>query len=51
MWNSSCIIYYPIRSIWNSYDLVKGRCFSFPNIIRNEKNIEINATEEDYIIL
>ena len=52
MLTSSCIIYYPIGSIWSSYGLIKYK-YVFIKKIKN-LNIDINTkiiTEEDYIFV
>ena len=52
MLTSSCIIYYPMCSIWSSYGLIKYKYF-FINKIKN-LDVDINSkiiTEEDYIFV
>ena len=52
MFTSSCIIYYPMCSIWSSYGLIKHKYF----FIKKMKNLDIDInskiiTEEDYIFI
>lgn len=52
MFNSSCIIYYPIGSIWSSYGLIKYKYFFIKKI--ENPDVSINSkiiTEEDYIFV
>lgn len=52
MLTSSCIIYYPIGSLWSSYSLIKYK-YVFIKKIKNP-DLDINSkiiTEEDYIFV
>lgn len=49
--NSSCIIYYPIGSIWSSYGLIKCKYFFINKIITQDDDINIKITDEDYFFV
>lgn len=51
MRNSSCIIYYPLCSIWSSYSLIKSTYFFINKIKTQDDVINIKITNEDYFFI
>lgn len=52
MVNSSCIIYYPLCSIWSSYGLIKCKYFFIKKIKSQEDDLfNIKITDEDYFFV
>jgi len=56
MLTSSCIIYYPMGSIWSSYGLIKYKYVFIKKIEHRDLDLDLDInskiiTEEDYIFI